>query len=109
MIRQALYPAYYPEMNIEDTRNHAHIRHCVNSIRQSLMCAADIHTIVWQWSEEEQDTMFRGDIVHKCKNWDLIHQWASDNVRITDYDSHVRLDNDIQVPIYRADGGSYFP
>jgi hypothetical protein len=54
----------------------SHARHCIGAIRQALMCSADISPIAWQWSEEHQTAQQRDDIVHVCRDFDQIRDWA---------------------------------
>ncbi|KAJ7643132.1 hypothetical protein DFH06DRAFT_953008, partial [Mycena polygramma] len=54
-----------------------HIRHCVGVIRQALMCFADISAVVWQWSDKLQLAEERDDILHVCRDFDQIREWAS--------------------------------
>jgi hypothetical protein len=59
MIRQALRPDHYKPStpgtfngHVEDTLlGPRHITHCLNQIRQSIMCHGDITPYVWQWNE----------------------------------------------------------
>lgn len=79
MIRKALYPDYYPEMrpdpnNLEDL----HWNHCIESLRQSLTCSADISPLVWQWVDRVKQVKIVGNIAHTCRNYDKIKQWALD-------------------------------
>lgn len=53
-----------------------HIEHCVDSIRQSLMCHADVSTLVYQWNKERQRMQFHGDVAHSCRNFNKIRDWA---------------------------------
>ncbi|KAJ6585763.1 hypothetical protein B0H19DRAFT_427383 [Mycena capillaripes] len=55
----------------------SHVRHCIGAIRQALMCSADISTVVWQWSAERQLAEQRDDVVHVCRDFDRIRDWAS--------------------------------
>ncbi|KAF7329963.1 FAD/NAD(P)-binding domain-containing protein [Mycena kentingensis (nom. inval.)] len=54
----------------------AHLRHCIGAIRQALMCYADTTPIVWQWSPEFNEAIQRDDLVHTCRDFDEIQQWA---------------------------------
>ncbi|KAF8991800.1 hypothetical protein BDQ17DRAFT_1254546, partial [Cyathus striatus] len=72
MVRQALYPDYYPDMRMGTPRSDVHIGHCIDAIRQSLMCSADISTIVWQWDDTQRNNTFRGGVAHKCKKFEKI-------------------------------------
>ena len=50
-IRKALDPAYYPEMNIKvNDKAEEHISHCVDWLRQQLMCHSDTSVIVYAFS-----------------------------------------------------------
>ncbi|KAF8885542.1 hypothetical protein CPB84DRAFT_1685410, partial [Gymnopilus junonius] len=60
-----------------------YIGYCLDSIRQSLMCSADISVMVWQWSDALQKTVEYGDVAHVCRRFDKIQEWAKDH-QITD-------------------------
>ena len=84
MIRMALDPVNYPSLapshNTSDrAHDHllglAHTSHCVDSIRQTLMCGADISTLVWR-RDQENKLRPEGRVMHSCRNFDRIHEWA---------------------------------
>ncbi|KAJ7751523.1 hypothetical protein DFH07DRAFT_922044 [Mycena maculata] len=58
----------------------AHARHCIGAIRQGLMCSADITPIVWQWSDKLKIAEQRDDVVHVCRDYHRIRDWASERV-----------------------------
>jgi hypothetical protein len=64
----------------------SHISHCIDSIRQSLMCSSDISLIVWRWNETAQRMKVHGDIAHSCRNFDAIRQWAKGRQLISKVD-----------------------
>lgn len=78
MLRQALHPDYYNPNNITHKTTHGfdHKRHCITSLLESLMCSVDVTPIVWTWDEEAQRSFPRSDILHSCRNFEKIHQWA---------------------------------
>lgn len=104
MIRQALYPDQYPNMRMNTTYGDWHIRHCVDSIRQSLMCSSDISVIVWQWNSTAKQHFPKGNIAHTCRNFGMIQEWARKRVLDFDreFDYTVHLEDDIVVPIYHS-------
>ena len=53
-----------------------HLDHCVDSIRQSLMCSSDISTVVWAWDESRQMTLPLANVTHTCRDFEAIRQWA---------------------------------
>ena len=34
---------------------------------------------MWEWSEEEQQAVPNMDVVHSCRNYDAIVDWAKEN------------------------------
>ncbi|KAJ7741199.1 hypothetical protein DFH07DRAFT_751173, partial [Mycena maculata] len=59
-------------------RSMPHVRHCTGVIRQALMCYADISPVVWQWSTRFKEAEQRDDILHTCRNFDRIQDWAKE-------------------------------
>ncbi|KAJ7087063.1 hypothetical protein C8R44DRAFT_650216, partial [Mycena epipterygia] len=53
-----------------------HVRHCIGTIRQLLMCVSDITPIVWQWSDKWWVAELRDDVVHVCRDFEKIQDWA---------------------------------
>ncbi|KAI1363194.1 hypothetical protein F5Y08DRAFT_251979 [Xylaria arbuscula] len=55
-----------------------HVDHCIDSIRQNLMCNADIAMMGFKWVNDslEPKPHFRGQ--HECVNWERIEEWASE-------------------------------
>lgn len=90
-IRKSLYPEHYGhKIHDHDDGNEFappgdpndppfdHLDHCINNVRQALMCNADLTPVVVQWDAETRRNWARLDVVHTCKDWDAVHQWAVD-------------------------------
>ncbi|PKY03303.1 hypothetical protein P168DRAFT_319831 [Aspergillus campestris IBT 28561] len=56
-----------------------HLDHCIDSLRQSLMCSSDISTIIWQWDTNTGTSRPHANVTHTCRDFDVIHQWALEN------------------------------
>ncbi|KAJ3552560.1 hypothetical protein NM688_g4090 [Phlebia brevispora] len=84
-IRKALRPEHYVNPvtgdldGIKKNDLRPHIDHCVDSLRQGIMCAADISPIVWHWSDADQGNIINLDIVHSCRNYDSVVTWAKEH------------------------------
>ncbi|KAI3329924.1 hypothetical protein F4824DRAFT_492582 [Ustulina deusta] len=76
-LRQAIYPDYYTR--IFDRPNNPsrvdHIGHCINHIRQSLQCHADLTPM--EWKLDGLKLILKTDTPHTCRNFDRIHAWAT--------------------------------
>lgn len=83
-VRKALWPARYgpPEMGPPGlvkgnaTAEFDHTDHCVNIIRENILCNADTTPNVWKWDEERQISFPHFDSIHTCRNFDAIRDWA---------------------------------
>ncbi|KAF7796990.1 hypothetical protein EIP86_008179 [Pleurotus ostreatoroseus] len=68
-----------------------HAGHCLNTIRQAIMCNADISPIVWQWDEEQQQSLISFDIPHTCKKWEPIEVWTREHRLKYEFDASVHV------------------
>ncbi|KAH8651632.1 hypothetical protein BGZ60DRAFT_388256, partial [Tricladium varicosporioides] len=53
-----------------------HIEHCIDAIRQSLMCSADVTPIPWVWWEKDHEAKAIAEIAHTCRNFEDIQEWG---------------------------------
>ncbi|PYH28779.1 oxidase ustYa family protein, partial [Aspergillus neoniger CBS 115656] len=56
-----------------------HLDHCSESIRQNLMCSSDLSTIHWLCVEEDQTWKADGRVMHTCRDFEAIRDWAFEN------------------------------
>lgn len=70
MIRKRLDPDYY----VNDTQ--IHTAHCLDQLRQALMCSADTATIPWAWSKSQGRTIADARTTHTCRDFEAIREWA---------------------------------
>ncbi|PPR03482.1 hypothetical protein CVT26_007888 [Gymnopilus dilepis] len=72
-VRRALHrDRYADDTDLDDE----HVSHCIDTIRQSLMCNADTSVNVWQWSNEVSAVVGYSTQAHSCKNFDKLREWA---------------------------------
>ncbi|KID59223.1 hypothetical protein MBR_10650, partial [Metarhizium brunneum ARSEF 3297] len=81
-IRMAFYPRRYNTSltNPDGTVKYIqwlHIDHSVESLRQSIMCHSDTSLITYKWLESKKITKTELEVVHMCRNFDKIQNWAS--------------------------------
>ncbi|KAJ3556366.1 hypothetical protein NM688_g2066 [Phlebia brevispora] len=85
ILRKVYHSDYYADPltgNIGITKHSSipdHVAHCLDILRQGIMCAADISPIVYDWDEERQKTIPMLSIGHSCRKWDNIVDWARDH------------------------------
>jgi len=52
-----------------------HYEHCVDYIRQNLMCKFDTTIMPFNWVLDHQNPTPNGNTIHKCVNWDHLQGW----------------------------------
>ncbi|KAK5996325.1 hypothetical protein PT974_03080 [Cladobotryum mycophilum] len=100
-IRIALAKDYYKNVfeafefdDIEGSYGRRHISHCLDTLREAIMCASDISVINWQWNSEANKALGHGDVVHSCRSFDRIREWAVDKMAVVDFNDEVQITDD---------------
>jgi len=80
---------YFPDMQrkIEEIPElyERHYEHCVDIIRQSLMCHFDAALMTFNWVLDHPNPTPNTNVVHKCVDWDRVQGWlANSAVQIPD-------------------------
>ena len=52
--------------------------HCIDNLRQVLMCHADISLLTYTWRDDYGRPWPNFNIQHECRNWDAIVQWTDE-------------------------------
>ncbi|KYG13631.1 hypothetical protein FVEG_17652 [Fusarium verticillioides 7600] len=69
-----------------------HKFHCIDSIRQSLICNADLSLIHWYWSPQVGKNFPNATTTHICRKWSSIEEWAMDHrLDQDDYDPKAHI------------------
>lgn len=73
MVYRALHPEYYhlPKAHIEE-----HIDHCLDSLRQFLMCKADVSIVTYDWLDNHRRPFPNFNVQHECRSFDAVNDWA---------------------------------
>ncbi|KAF6788128.1 hypothetical protein CSOJ01_15098 [Colletotrichum sojae] len=72
-----------------------HLEHCIDALRQSLMCSADVTPIPWIWREEDHEAKAVAEIAHTCRDFEAIRAWAKEN-RAEHFDRKVYVEDDLK-------------
>ncbi|EMF16115.1 uncharacterized protein SEPMUDRAFT_106274 [Sphaerulina musiva SO2202] len=77
-MRMALFSnrSMYDNTRSEGLLDDTHLYHCVESLREALMCHGDISYVVMQWNEGLQRNVLHGNTPHSCRKFDKIREWA---------------------------------
>jgi hypothetical protein len=66
-----------------------HIDHCIDTIRQYMMCNADITPTTWVWDPEKGVSKAKADVAHSCRNFEEIKKWAEQRKLVVDFRTDV--------------------
>lgn len=80
MLRMAIYKDYYPPKFGHHAKfQEYHIDHCIDIIRQSIQCHADLTVIPTKWYDGLGRDFIDSDQTHTCRNFEKVRQWNLDN------------------------------
>ncbi|KAF9530399.1 hypothetical protein CPB83DRAFT_810742 [Crepidotus variabilis] len=71
-----------------------HLSHCMDSLRQALMCSSDITPIPWSWNYETKEAKPVADIQHSCRNFNKVKEWAREN-HVKSFNPKVYVEDDL--------------
>ncbi|KAF2839591.1 hypothetical protein M501DRAFT_932416 [Patellaria atrata CBS 101060] len=55
-----------------------HYEHCVDYIRQSLMCNFDVGLVTYNWVRDHQNPTPNSNAMHKCVDWEHVQGWLKE-------------------------------
>jgi len=84
LLRKNLHHEYYYKTDISFTSSKqetfkTHVDHCIEIIRQSLMCSADVGIVTYEWVRGFKVPYPNFNTKHQCRNFDKILAWAYEN------------------------------
>ncbi|KAK4170117.1 hypothetical protein QBC43DRAFT_249171 [Cladorrhinum sp. PSN259] len=76
-IKQYLHPDYYYAHESQDWKElYSHVDHCLESLRQEILCSADVNVYTLKWTKHSR---FKPTVKvpqpHACVDWDALHEW----------------------------------
>ncbi|PMD16630.1 hypothetical protein NA56DRAFT_692412 [Hyaloscypha hepaticicola] len=77
-LRQYSYQDYYfPNLTAEEKRlNYLHNDHCLEIIRQGVMCRGDIALVPMHWQSSSPKPIADFSAPHKCVDWEALMEWS---------------------------------
>ncbi|KAH8690237.1 hypothetical protein BGW36DRAFT_433189 [Talaromyces proteolyticus] len=75
-LRQVIYKDYY---SIEKPTTPIHIDHCIDNLRQNLMCKGDVSLVTFSWVPNDRAPKPNFEVEHECVNWQRLDNWAKEH------------------------------
>ncbi|KAK6864181.1 hypothetical protein PG995_000709 [Apiospora arundinis] len=83
LMRQANHKAHYAPLGGDTAAPkhdlHNHIDHCVDALRQFVMCQADVNVFAFRFPFNDGDPWPDYTTPHVCRNYENIRRWAVDH------------------------------
>ncbi|KAG0704005.1 hypothetical protein DFH29DRAFT_802565 [Suillus ampliporus] len=100
LLRKASWFEYYgPLFQDEPKVVRMHLDHCIEMIRQNIMCNADVTMITWDWVEGHKHPYPNFNTRHQCRNYEKILDWASNHAVHIDASEVTRFEDTIDIPL----------
>lgn len=83
---------------VEGSYGRDHISHCLDALREAIMCASDVSVITWKWNNKAQRALGHGDVVHSCRNFEKIRDWSIEHRAVVDFRADVHTEDELSDP-----------
>ncbi|KAG2129547.1 uncharacterized protein EDB93DRAFT_1332252 [Suillus bovinus] len=102
-LRKSTWPEYYEPMDIsfQDAPEvvRMHLDHCIEMIRQNIMCNADVTTITWYWVEGHKIPYPNFNTRHQCRDYEKILDWAVEHAVHVPEEVVTRFEDTVDIPL----------
>lgn len=75
-----------------------HIDHCIEMLRQNIMCKADTTMITWYWVQGYDSPQANFNTRHRCRNFEKIMDWSTEHAIHIDESKMIRFEDTIDLP-----------
>lgn len=80
LLRKSLHREYYDDhegsfAGAPENVVQGHLEHCVETLRQTIMCHGDISLLTYNWVEGRDMPYPNFNTVHTCKKWETLTEW----------------------------------
>jgi hypothetical protein len=69
--------AYYMKDDPNFVRRRTHPNHCIETLRQAIMCQSDVTMVTYDWVEGLDDPYPNFNIPHQCRDFEKILDWIN--------------------------------
>ncbi|KAI1177766.1 hypothetical protein F4777DRAFT_576583 [Nemania sp. FL0916] len=77
-VGRMLYPDHYWPNSTSEEKSHniMHSAHCLDRLRQTIQCQADISVVTFTWGKRTTSPLGNLTTPHECVNWDSLSSWV---------------------------------
>ncbi|KAG1813508.1 uncharacterized protein BJ212DRAFT_1482419 [Suillus subaureus] len=101
MIRRASWGAQDNSTSHESHKSpesfRIHLDHCIEMIRQNIMCRSDVTMLTYDWVEGVEDPFPNFNIPHRCRNFEKVLDWVDGHRVFVPKSKVVRLEDNVDL------------
>ncbi|KAG1730986.1 uncharacterized protein EDB91DRAFT_1349505 [Suillus paluster] len=75
-----------------------HLDHCIEMLRQILMCHGDVTMLTYDWVEGHEDPFPNFNVRHQCRNFEKALDWMNEHRVFIPKSKMVRLEGNVDMP-----------
>ncbi|KAG1852833.1 hypothetical protein DFJ58DRAFT_399084 [Suillus subalutaceus] len=102
LLRKASWLEYYEptDISFQNTPEivRLHLDHCIEMIRQNIMCNADVTMITWYWVQGHAVSYPNFNTRHRCRNYEKIMDWSVEHAIHIDESEVTRFEDTVDLP-----------
>ncbi|KAG1730985.1 uncharacterized protein EDB91DRAFT_1155917 [Suillus paluster] len=103
LLRKASWMEYYgpiePSFQDDPEVVRMHLDHCLEMIRQTIMCNVDVTMITWDWVAGHKVPYPNFNTRHQCRNYEKILDWADKHAVHIDKSEVTRFEDTVDIPL----------
>ncbi|KAG2126596.1 hypothetical protein DEU56DRAFT_915983 [Suillus clintonianus] len=107
LLRKASWVEYYGPIDIsfQDSPKiiRLHLDHCLEMIRQNIMCSADVTMITWDWVQGHSVPYPNFNTRHQCRNIEKIMNWNIEHAIHINESEVTRFEDTVDLPKLNLD------
>ncbi|KAG2063638.1 hypothetical protein BDR04DRAFT_1111304, partial [Suillus decipiens] len=76
-----------------------HLDHCIEMIRQNIMCSADVTLLTWDWVEGHDIPYPNFNTLHQCRDYEKILDWSAKHAVHVPDSEVTRFEDTVDTPL----------
>ncbi|KAG2148196.1 uncharacterized protein EDB93DRAFT_1226238 [Suillus bovinus] len=103
ILRKSTWSEYYHSIGDSTFKSapatlRMHLDHCIEMLRQSIMCNSDVGIITWYWVEGYSVPSPNFNTLHRCRNFEKIVDWSAEHAIHIDESDVPRFPDTVDLP-----------
>ncbi|KAG2127971.1 hypothetical protein DEU56DRAFT_891333 [Suillus clintonianus] len=90
--------SYGHDSNASPEESRIHLDHCIEMLRQNIMCRGDVTMLTYDWVKGAKDPFPNFNIPHQCRDFEKVLDWVDEHRVFVPKSKVVRLEDNVNLP-----------